>query len=90
MLVHSLVVLGFFFLASLAAARPNGSCPLESDCIQRLCKDFTYHRARRMHAGDTVIMEARCKNNAGEDIITQLDLRRCIRNFDGLLKWGDK
>ncbi|KAF6810469.1 cvnh domain-containing protein [Colletotrichum sojae] len=89
MFVHSLIVLRFFFLASLAAARPNGTCPLESDCIQKLCRDFTYHTVRGTHAGATVMMEARCKNNAGDDIITQLDLRKCIRNFDGMLKWGD-
>ncbi|KAF9876906.1 cvnh domain-containing protein [Colletotrichum karsti] len=76
-------------LYTLVAAR---KCPLESDCIQNLCTDFTYDSGRPDKLSDVkpIVLTARCKNDAGSDVITSLDLRKCIGNFDGLLAWADE
>ncbi|KAJ0167814.1 hypothetical protein CTA2_13004 [Colletotrichum tanaceti] len=62
-------------------------CPLESDCVQRLCKNVRYtadHRGER-----PFLMEATCTNGAGEPAFTRLDLKKCIVNSNGLLYWSD-
>ncbi|TQN71015.1 hypothetical protein CSHISOI_04571 [Colletotrichum shisoi] len=62
-------------------------CPLESDCVQSLCNKIRYtadYRGER-----PFLMEATCANEAGEPISTKLDLKKCIVNSNGLLRWSD-
>ncbi|KAE9580317.1 hypothetical protein CGMCC3_g3747 [Colletotrichum fructicola] len=77
------VILSLF--ASTTIAR---TCPLESDCIQNLCKDITYDIGGPDYE-TPIVLNARCKNDAGNEVLTWIDLRWCIGNFDGFLKWAD-
>ncbi|KZL66287.1 CVNH domain-containing protein [Colletotrichum tofieldiae] len=61
-------------------------CPLESDCIQKLCKDFNYDT--NWNGNRAFTMEAYCKDAAGTLVFTKLDLKKCIANNDGLLQWS--
>ncbi|KZL74446.1 cvnh domain-containing protein [Colletotrichum incanum] len=61
-------------------------CPLESDCIQKLCKNFNYNT--NWNGNRAFMMEAYCKNEAGTMVLTKLDLKKCIANDDGLLQWS--
>ncbi|KAK2040771.1 hypothetical protein LZ31DRAFT_603587 [Colletotrichum somersetense] len=61
-------------------------CPLESDCVQRLCTDFNYSIESTGKKG--FMMEARCKNAAGTYVFSKLNLKKCIANRDGLLQWA--
>ncbi|KAK2001473.1 hypothetical protein LX36DRAFT_667939 [Colletotrichum falcatum] len=70
--------------AALAIA--DRQCPLESDCIQRLCIDFDYTIESSGKKG--FMMEARCKNKAGAYIFSKLNLKKCIANRDGFLNWS--
>ncbi|KAK1977886.1 hypothetical protein LZ30DRAFT_664273 [Colletotrichum cereale] len=73
---------------SLFAALPvaDRQCPLESDCIQNLCTDFDYSIESTGRKG--FMIEARCKNAAGALVFSRLNLKKCIANSNGLLRWG--
>ncbi|WDK22459.1 CVNH domain-containing protein [Colletotrichum graminicola] len=70
--------------AALAIA--DRQCPLESDCIQRLCTDFNYSIESAREKG--FMMEASCKNAAGVHIFSKLNLKKCVANRDGILQWA--
>ncbi|KAL0934908.1 CVNH domain-containing protein [Colletotrichum truncatum] len=86
-LIHIATTASLWFF-NCAAAR---QCPLESDCIQNLCTNFTYENGmkHKLSVEKPIVLTARCKNDANEDIITSLDLTKCIANVDGLLKWAE-
>ncbi|GKT50123.1 uncharacterized protein ColSpa_10304 [Colletotrichum spaethianum] len=69
---------------STLAAGEERECPLESDCIQRLCNKFDYETT--WDGNGAFMMEARCKNATGAEVFTKLDLKKCISNGDGLLQ----
>ncbi|KAK2017473.1 hypothetical protein LZ32DRAFT_644503 [Colletotrichum eremochloae] len=69
-----------------AVAIADRQCPLESDCIQRLCTDFDYSGESK--GKKPFMMEARCKNAAGDRVFSKLNLKKCIANTDGVLRWG--
>ncbi|OHE99645.1 hypothetical protein CORC01_05003 [Colletotrichum orchidophilum] len=59
-------------------------CPLESDCMQKLCKNFNYIGGKEW---DPFYLVADCKNNRGTYVHTKLNLKNCIANWDGRLEW---
>lgn len=78
----------FVILSIFASSTIARTCPLESDCIQNLCKDITYDIGGPDYE-TPIVLNARCKNDAGNEVLTWIDLRWCIGNFDGFLKWAD-
>ncbi|OHW94763.1 CVNH domain-containing protein [Colletotrichum incanum] len=77
-------------VATLASAR---DCPLESECIQKSCKNFNLNEGNTrsiIGLGIANIWEltAECKDNAGKKTLTKLNLGNCLGNFDGNLVWA--
>ncbi|TEA13146.1 hypothetical protein C8034_v004765 [Colletotrichum sidae] len=87
----NLFCISFAFFSLVVMSAAERQCPLESDCMQNLCREFKYNPG----AADLITTEeiplkiqARCKNDIGKEIVTELDLRKCIGNFDGSLQWA--
>ncbi|KAK2046417.1 hypothetical protein LZ31DRAFT_629899 [Colletotrichum somersetense] len=64
-------------------------CPLESDCIQKSCKNFKVVKEPRP---STIIfttkvwqLHADCKDNAGKKTLAKVFLNDCLGNLDGEL-----
>ncbi|KAK2774746.1 cvnh domain-containing protein [Colletotrichum kahawae] len=63
-----------FILSIFASTIIARKCPIESDCIQNLCKDITYDIGGPDYE-TPLVLTARCKNDAGNEVLTWIDLR---------------
>ncbi|KAK1998965.1 Cyanovirin-N, partial [Colletotrichum falcatum] len=77
-------------LSVIAAVVSARDCPLESDCIQKSCKNFRLPSLPDglMKFGGTWELTADCKDNAGKKTVTKLYLEQCLANLDGILTWA--
>ncbi|GKT45779.1 uncharacterized protein ColSpa_05960 [Colletotrichum spaethianum] len=79
-------------IATMASAH---DCPLESECVQKSCKNFQLtegpNKPYIVWNTDGVakrwILSAECKDNAGKKTLTDLNLGLCLGNLDGNLTW---
>ncbi|KAK1966004.1 CVNH domain-containing protein [Colletotrichum sublineola] len=78
-------------LSAVAAVVSARHCPLESDCIQKSCKNFRLPvlPSDALNLGLTWELTADCKDNAGKKTVTKLYLEECLANLDGNLTWGE-
>ncbi|KAL2882582.1 hypothetical protein SGCOL_001784 [Colletotrichum sp. CLE4] len=73
---------------ALAPRALDRKCPLESDCMERLCENFSFIEAKEEK--DPFYLVAQCKNKKGSYVYTKLDLKKCIANWDGNLEWAPR
>ncbi|KAK1475912.1 uncharacterized protein CCOS01_12811 [Colletotrichum costaricense] len=66
------------------AATLDRKCPLESDCMENICTNFSFLEKEEK---DPLYLVAQCKNKKGNYVYTKLDLKKCIANWDGNLEW---
>lgn len=66
------------------AATLDRKCPLESDCMENICTNFSFIEKEEK---DPFYLVAQCKNKKGNYVYTKLDLKKCIANWDGNLEW---
>ncbi|KAK1594201.1 CVNH domain-containing protein [Colletotrichum navitas] len=77
-------------LSAVAATVSARDCPLESDCVQKSCKNFQLPKIDGVAFnvnGRTWKLTADCKDNAGRKTVTHLYLEECLANMDGNLIW---
>ncbi|KAK1988441.1 CVNH domain-containing protein [Colletotrichum cereale] len=87
--------LGIFAALSVIAASVSArECPLESDCIQKLCKnikvEWAYNGIPSAWNFKSWYLTANCKDNAGKKTFTQLRLDECIGNVNGEMFFSPK
>ncbi|EFQ31043.1 CVNH domain-containing protein [Colletotrichum graminicola M1.001] len=77
-------------LSAVAVAVSARDCPLESDCVQKSCKNFQLHflDPDALRSIREWKLTADCKDNAGNKMVTQLYLEECLANTDGNLIWS--
>lgn len=78
-----LFAIGITALATRAAPLDR-KCPLESDCMENICTNFSFIEKEEK---DPFYLVAQCKNKEGSYVYTKLDLKKCIANWNGNLEW---
>ncbi|KAI8199377.1 hypothetical protein K4K52_008927 [Colletotrichum sp. SAR 10_76] len=72
--------------ATLAVAR---DCPVESDCIQKVCTDFHItDQVMGLYGPMERMLGATCEDLHGTKVFTWLDLDLCITNSHGTMYWS--
>lgn len=86
-------VLGITTVLSLFAAMASAEreCPLESDCFQKTCTNIELNKDYKEPIVQfKTVLSADCKNDAGIQTKTSLDLKECLANFNGEFAWANQ
>ncbi|KAK2034960.1 hypothetical protein LX32DRAFT_307579 [Colletotrichum zoysiae] len=75
-------------LSAVVAVVLARDCPLESDCVQKSCKNFKVVKepiSYRWYSPKKWQLHADCKDNAGKKTLAKVFLDDCLGNLDGEL-----